>query len=155
MDSYDGDMKFLANLADKYKKTSITKKDLYVISGGILLLLGMLFFQTVNALTLQFKNIKLERTLAQYSKPAENQSPVNELPEPYALENVSYDFTKPMPSLSASYLDNKNGTCNSVDIELPPTLSKYSNDLQPCVMNKEIDFGDSVYSVQGINIVDI
>lgn len=139
MSGYDRDMEYLEDLASKYKKRSITKKDIYTLGAVLVLLGGVSLYSTVNAFTLKLTNIKLERTIAQYSKPAEIQSPVNELPAQYLAQNVSFDFTKPMPGFTFTYLDTANKTCNVVALEIPPTLSQRNSNLKPCEFNKNED----------------
>lgn len=144
MDSSDRDLAFVNNLATKYKEKSITKKDLYTLGGVFLLLAGVAFYQTVNAVGLQLTNIKLERTLAQYSKPVENQSPMNELPTYDSIQDVSLDFSKPLPDLTFNYIDDKNKICGTATLELPPTLSGANG----CALssNNNITFAETQYS---------
>jgi len=117
MDNSNDDMEYINSLAAKYKKTSITKKEIYTLLAVLLLLGGVAFYQTVNALTLQITNIQLERTLAEYSKPAQDQSLVNELPTPYFSQNTSFDFSKALPDLN-----HTNKAPQTTELEIPPTV---------------------------------
>lgn len=116
MDTTDGDLVYLTNLAAKYGKK--TGRDWIAYLAITLMLGGAAFFSTVNAISLQISKYKLETTLSQCSKQADEPATIAGLPSPY--QNVSHDFSKPLPSLNVYYSDEAAGTCNY--LEIPPTI---------------------------------
>lgn len=126
MDSTDNDLVFVANLASKYKNKSITKKDIYTLGGVILLLASVAFYQTVNAITLQVSNIKLERSLAKYSDPNQLQPPTNDLPHSYGILADNTGLPN-LDNLNIVQYGDAGESCNYTPLEVPPTLFTKNN----------------------------
>lgn len=127
MDTIDTDLDFLARLANKYKKYTMTKKEIYTIVTAVILLCTATIFQTVNALTLQANNEKLKTILVKYITPPPGERVIETLPAPYLAQNVSLDFTRPMPQIKADCLNINSQACQQTELELPPTLTTKNN----------------------------
>ena len=157
MDTSDGDLTYLGNLAAKYNTGVATTKDWSTVIAIMLLLAGVAFYSTVNAISLQISKYKLEQTLAQYNQQPDVINSTISIPAPY--QNISFDFEQQLPNLYIDYINNQEGTCNTIAIELPPTLYQQDSNQDSCEQTskqeKVINFGGNVYRLNDKNLLSI